>query len=104
VNGNENSSISALAPDFARLGVFHDALSLALEQKLTDEVPAAKTADSSAREISELKSALLHLTGCVQHLMGDSSSKQYKMFGNNSTAVRTLFCLPLPRIAYAWAM
>ena len=69
--------------------MFHDALSLALEQKLTDEFASASAqpADSSAQDISELKATLVQLTGCVQHLMGDSGSKQYKMYGSTSTPV-----------------
>lgn len=92
MNGHDNADIRGLAPEFARLGVFRDALSLALEQKLTDELASAssKPTGSSNQDISEVKAALVQLTGCVQHLMGDSGSKQYKMFGNGSTPVCTI--------------
>lgn len=98
MNGHSYDNIHTLAPEFVRLGVFHEVLSLALEHQLTDELATAstKTPAGSAQDISELKSAVVQLTGCVQHLMGDSGSKQYKLFGNGSTPVRCLFlCMNL---------
>ena len=102
MNDHQNIEVSTLAPEFARLGVFQDALSLVLEQKLTEEPASvsARSSDNSAHEISELKSALVQLTGCVQHLMGDSGSKQYQLFGNGQGTVRTLLLHKPPEHCY----